>query len=167
MQTTHVPEHVKQTIGKALGRVPSGVYILTTTHEGQPLAMMASWVQQASFQPPAVSVAVAKDRPLAAALRDSGATFALSVLADGDHALMKKYARGIPAGADPFDGVKTRKTPGGATVLSDALSYLECRVTTVCTFGGDHDLYVAEVTAGELLRDGHSFMHVRGNGFHY
>ena len=69
MQTINVPDHVKQTIGKALGRVPSGVYILTTHHEGQPLAMMASWVQQASFEPPTVGVAVAKDRPLAAARR--------------------------------------------------------------------------------------------------
>ena len=63
--------------------------------------------------------------------------------------------------------MKTRKAPGGSTVLADALAYLECRVLTACTFGGDHDLFVAEVTAGELLRDGHSFMHVRGNGFHY
>jgi 3-hydroxy-9,10-secoandrosta-1,3,5(10)-triene-9,17-dione monooxygenase reductase component len=167
MHTINVPDHVKQTIGKALGRVPSGVFILTTQHEAQPLAMMASWVQQASFVPPAVSVAVAKDRPLAGALRGTGATFALSVLGDGDMPLMKKYARGIPPGADPFDGVKTRTTPGGSIVLADALAYLECRVKSVCDFGGDHDIYLAEVTAGELLKDGHSFMHVRGNGFHY
>ena len=167
MHTINVPERVKLTIGKALGRVPSGVFILTVQHEGKPLAMMASWVQQASFALPAVSVAVAKDRPVAAALRRTGATFALSVLADGDTPLMKKYARGLPEGTDPFEGVKTRTTASGSIVLADALAYLDCRVTSVCTFGGDPDLYVAEVIAGELLRDGHSFTHVRGNGFHY
>jgi flavin reductase (DIM6/NTAB) family NADH-FMN oxidoreductase RutF len=167
MSSSNVSDQLKLTIGKALGRVPSGVFILTTQYEGQPLAMMASWVQQAAFAPPAVSVAIAQDRPAVIPLRAAGATFALSVLADGDTPLMKKYARGIPAGVDPFAGVKTRRTAGGATVLADALAYLECRVLSVCTFGGDHDLYVAEVTAGELLRDGPSFMHVRGNGFHY
>ena len=167
MHTSSVPEHVKLTIGKALGRVPSGVFILTTQHEGEPLAMMASWVQQASFAPPAISVAIAGDRPVAAALAKAGSTFALSVLGESDAPLMKKYARGVPAGADPFEGIQTRRTAGGSTILAGALAYLECRVMSVCAFQGDHDLYLAQVTAGELLRDGQSFMHVRGNAFHY
>jgi len=167
MSAINVPEHVKQTIGKALGRVPSGVYIVTTQHEGQPLAMMASWVQQASFAPPAISIAIGNDRPVAIALSEPRATFALSVLGDGDHALMKKYARGVPEGADPFEGIRTRRAPGGSAVLADALAYLECRVLKYCDFGGDHAIFIAEVTAGELLKDGHPFTHLRGNGFHY
>ncbi len=163
----HVPDDVKFTIGRALGRIPSGVFILTATHENQPLAMMASWVQQAAFAPPSVSVAIAKERPAHAALNTPGSTFALSVIADGDTSLMKKYARGIPAGADPFDTVRTTRTANGTIVLADALAYLECRVTTSCAFDADHDLFVAEVIAGKVLKDGPSFTHLRGNGFHY
>ncbi|HEV2293299.1 MAG TPA: flavin reductase family protein [Tepidisphaeraceae bacterium] len=163
----HVPDDVKFTIGRALGRIPSGVFILTMTQENEPLAMMVSWVQQAAFAPPSVSVAIAKERAAHAALSRPGAAFALSVLPEGDTSLMKKYARGVPAGADPFEGVRTTRTANGAVVLADALAYLECRVKASCAFDADHDVFLAEVVAGQMLNDGASFTHLRGNGFHY
>ena len=46
-------------IGPVLGRTPSGVFILTASSgDGQETGMLASWVQQASFDPPAITVAV-------------------------------------------------------------------------------------------------------------
>ncbi len=168
---SQTPEALKHTVGRALGRVPSGVFILTTGvagagGEARPQAVMVSWVQQTSFQPPAVSVAVAKGRPVGPAIR-AGERFALSIVPQDDTSLMKKYARGVQDGADPFDGVATRPSPAGVPVLIDALGFLECRLLNVCDFGGDHELFVGEVTAGELFRDGYAFAHQRGNGFHY
>jgi flavin reductase (DIM6/NTAB) family NADH-FMN oxidoreductase RutF len=32
---------------------------------------------------------------------------------------------------------------------------------------GDHDLYIAEATAGGLLEEGQPMVHIRKNGFHY
>src|SRR5687768_13076480 len=49
-------------LGQALGRVPSGLYILTARHDGKATGMLASWVQQAGFDPPMVTVAVNRDR---------------------------------------------------------------------------------------------------------
>ena len=161
-----VSEPIKQSVGKAIGRIPSGVFILTTQHAGQSGAMMASWVQQASFEPPTISVAIAAGRPVADIIRASK-RFALSVLGEGDAAIMKRYARGIPAGEDPFQDIKTQELPGGLQVLADSLAWMECRLLQTVTFNADHDLYLAEVTAGQLLREGHSFMHQRGNGFRY
>ena len=163
----HVPDEVKHTIGRAMGRIPSGVFILTAEHAGQPIAMMASWVQQVAFAPPMVSVAIANQRPAHAALSAPGARFALCVIPEGDTSLMKKYARGIPAGADPFEGVRTTRAKHGTTVVADALAYVECRVTKTIAFNADHDLFLAEVVGGELLKDGPSFTHLRGSGFHY
>ena len=159
-------DELKHSIGKALGRIPSGVYILTATHAGKSAAMMVSWAQQASFAPPAVSIAMAKDR-FVRTLLDGGGNAALSVLAQGDNALMKKYARGIPEGEDPFAGVNTAETPGGAIYLADAVAWLELRILKTCDFGADHDLYIAEITAAAMLKDAAPFTHVRGNGFHY
>lgn len=163
---TSPSEQLKLTVGKALGRVPSGLYILTAVHDARPWAMMASWVQQAAFAPPAVSVAVQKDRPMRDTLRAAG-RFALAVVGEGDSALMKKYARGTPPGQDPFEGIETTTTPGGLPVPASALAYLDCRLIQVCEFNADHELHLAEVTAGQLLREGDPFIHVRGNGFHY
>ena len=75
--------------------------------------------------------------------------------------------RGIRPDEDAFAGVATRDTVLGIPALSDALAYLECRVIQTCTFGGDHDLVIAQVTGGDLLNDGPPFTHVRGSGFHY
>src|SRR6476661_8003811 len=110
-----VPDSLKQQIGKPLGKIPSGVFILTAQHDGRSSAMLASWVQQAAFAPPAVSVAVARDRPIVNLIRQSG-RFALSVVAEHDKALMKRYARGIREGEDPFAGMHTAQTPAGITV---------------------------------------------------
>ena len=166
LERSGMTDEQKQTIGRALGKVPSGVYILTVTHEGQSTAALISWAQQAGFEPPAMTIAMAKDRH-ARSLIDAGGAFALSILAKTDVGFMKKYGRGIPEGEDPFAGINIGNTPGGAIYLADSLAWLECRLLKTCDFGGDHDIYVAGITAAALLKDEAPFTHVRGNGFHY
>jgi len=161
-----VSDELKMTVGKALGKIPSGVFILTAGQGAGASAMMASWVQQAAFVPPMVSVAMGKERGMGKVIREQK-LFALSVLGEHDHVLMKKYARGFAPGEDPFAGVHTIDAANGLKVLADAMAYLECRLSSVCEFGGDHEIIVAEVTGGKLLREGKSFVHLRGSGFHY
>ena len=162
----HVPDEIKNTNGKALGRVPSGVYIITATHGGQSSAMLASWVQQAAFAPPAITVAIAPDRPIARVIQQSK-QFAVSIIPETDTTLMKRYARGLKVDEDPFAGLKTLATPSGQTVFAEAVAWLDCQLLQRCGFNADHELFIAEVTAGHLLADGKSFTHQRGNGFHY
>jgi len=159
-------ESIEAAVGKAVGRIPSGVYILTTIHHGRPEVMMASWVQQAGFEPLCVSIAVQKERPIRQALLSSR-RFALAVLPQDDTSLMKKYARGVPPGQEPFEGIEVLNTPRGLPVPAGALAWLECELMQACDFGGDHELHVARVTAGQVLREGKSFTHLRGSGTHY
>ena len=72
------PEPVFSSI---LGKVPSGIYILTAQHGDDATGMLASWVMQAGFDPPMVTVAVNKSRYLAEWLRE-GSNFALNVVAE-------------------------------------------------------------------------------------
>jgi 3-hydroxy-9,10-secoandrosta-1,3,5(10)-triene-9,17-dione monooxygenase reductase component len=162
----HVPDEVRNTIGKALGRIPSGVFILTAAHGKESTAMLASWVQQTSFQPPTVTISISKDRSIVQLIRASG-KFAISVVPENDTSLMKRYARGIKPDEDAFAGMKVTKSPAGLPVFSDAVAWLECSLLNAFEFNADHDLYVAQVTAGQLVREGPSFTHQRGNGFHY
>jgi 3-hydroxy-9,10-secoandrosta-1,3,5(10)-triene-9,17-dione monooxygenase reductase component len=127
--------------------------------------MMASWVQQASFAPPAVSVVIAKGRPIAELIRLSK-RLALSIIPNEDKSLMKHYAR-LKGGDDPFAGVTTQPAPSGVPILSGALGWLDCRLIGTHDFGGDHDLYIAQITDGAMLCEGTAFAHQRGNGFHY
>ena len=128
--------------------------------------MMASWVQQCAFEPPAVSVALGKGRPVGELIRASR-MFALSIVGEDDTSLMKRYARGVKPGEDAFADVETLTTPAGIPALKAAVAWLECRVLSTCDFGGDHELLIAEVTAGQILRPGAAFTHQRGSGFHY
>jgi 3-hydroxy-9,10-secoandrosta-1,3,5(10)-triene-9,17-dione monooxygenase reductase component len=159
-------DELKLMIGKALGRIPSGVHILTTGRGAETMAMMASWVQQASFDPPAVTVAVAKGRPAATAIHQNQ-RFVLSILAEGDKEILKKYARGIAPGEDPFAGVATIETAVGTPALGNCLAYMECELLTTCDFYGDHELFIGKVIGAKVLREGGAFVHLRGNGFHY
>jgi flavin reductase (DIM6/NTAB) family NADH-FMN oxidoreductase RutF len=158
-------EDNKASIGKALGRIVSGVYILTAAHEGKTSAMMASWVCQAGFDPPAITVALAKKRPIAPLIRGSR-KFAISIIAADDKTLMKFYAR-YKGDTDPFEGLKTKLSASGIPVLADSLGYLECDLMQFYETVTDHDLLLGKVIGGEQLREGTAFAHQRGSGFHY
>src|SRR4051794_27816884 len=99
-------------LGKAIGKIPSGVYILSARHGDATAALMVSWVQQAGFEPLSLTVALAKDRPAYPLIRD-GKLFTISVLPQDDTSLMRRYARGVKPGEDPFAGVNVNQTPAG------------------------------------------------------
>jgi flavin reductase (DIM6/NTAB) family NADH-FMN oxidoreductase RutF len=107
-----VSEEFKHTVGKAIGRIPSGVFILSAAHNDQATAMMASWVQQAAFDPPAVSVAIGKGRPIGEMIRASG-KLALSIVPEGDTSLMKPLRPRHQAGRGRLRGRRDQTTPGG------------------------------------------------------
>ncbi len=152
---------------KALGRLSSGLYILTTHKGNLSSAMLASWVAQASFKPLGVSVAVARDRAIESLLH-VGDRFVLNVLEEGNYqGLMKHFLKRFPPGADRFDGVKTYPATNGSLILADALAYLECKVTsrTEC---GDHWIVYSTVQVGRVSKpDALTAVHHRKVGNHY
>jgi flavin reductase (DIM6/NTAB) family NADH-FMN oxidoreductase RutF len=153
-------------LAPALGRIPSGLYILTVEHGGRATGMLASWVQQAGFDPPMVSVAIRRDRHVADWVAAAG-RFALSQLAVGSKALIRHFGRGFPAEADAFEGVALRHDARGGPVLAGAMAYLDAEVTGELA-AGDHRVFVARIIAGALLQsDAEPLCHVRANGFHY
>lgn len=162
----HHTDEQKLPIGKALGRISSGVFVLSATDGTMNAAMLASWVMQAAFDPPCISVAIAKGRPIIEMIRRTS-HFALSIVPEGDRTLMKRFARGVKEGEDPFAGIAITRSPGGAPILCDALGWIEATLIDTLDYAADHELLVCRVTAGALLGEGHAFNHQRGNGFHY
>jgi flavin reductase (DIM6/NTAB) family NADH-FMN oxidoreductase RutF len=156
---------VSEPLAAALGRIPSGLFVVTAGSGDDQTGMLASWVQQCSFDPPLVSVAVNSRRDLLDWLGD-GATFVLNVIPEGGKALVAHFGKGFGRGEPAFDGIDV--SPAGATppVLLTAHAYLVCRVTARVETG-DHVLVVARVTAGAVLHDGKPAVHVRKNGLRY
>jgi flavin reductase (DIM6/NTAB) family NADH-FMN oxidoreductase RutF len=148
----------------ALGRVPSGLFILTVRHGDAETGMLASWVQQCSFEPVQVSVALRRDRDVNAWLA-TDAVFVLNVLDDGQTDMIVHFGRGFALDQPAFTDLDVDRT-GNGPVLREALAFLECRVVSRCN-AGDHDLLVAHVVGGRMLNEGHPMVHVRKNGSHY
>ncbi len=156
----------KDTLGAALGRIPSGLFIVTVRCGAERTAFLGSWVQQCSFEPPMLSIGVKSGRP-ADALLSEGALLTVNVLRAGDFSLLKPFAKGVAPGADPYAGVNIEGPHAGAEVLPGALASLDGRVVTR-TVAGDHVLVVAELVAGRVHGEGgEPGVHVRKNGFNY
>ncbi|MGL4555227.1 MAG: flavin reductase family protein [Gemmataceae bacterium] len=150
----------------ALGRVPSGLFILTAADGPAETGLLASWVQQCSFDPPRVSVAVKADRFVAGWLRD-GAAFTLNLVGEGDKKFLSHFGKGFAPGEPAFSGLNVERPAGGAPVLADALGHLLCRVAGRYP-AGDHDLIVGTVHGGRLHQaDGKPYTHVRKSGLRY
>lgn len=158
-------EALRERVGAALGRIPSGVFVCACRRGEQVLPFVASWVQQAAMDPPCVSVAVQEGRRALALLQAPDAAFTLSVLPSGANDLMRPFF-GDP-GPDPFGGLAVARNAQGGTYLEAAVAWLEC-----CVLGsapaGDHRIVIGEVVDGELLAgDREPWLHLRKSGFQY
>lgn len=152
-------------IGAALGRVPSGLFIVTTEDErGRPLGFLASFVQQVAMDPPTVAVAISSGRDHLEAVRAAG-RFGVSVLGDEDKGLMKPFFKG-PDDGSPFDDVAAKRTERGSHVLEGALAWLDCRLAGEHN-AGDHVVVFGVVEEGVRQREGDPLIHTRKNGLRY
>jgi flavin reductase (DIM6/NTAB) family NADH-FMN oxidoreductase RutF len=150
----------------ALGRVPSGLFILTVRRGEAETGMLASWVQQCSFEPPLVSVAVKRGRKVLAWLT-TDSCFTINILDSTQTDMIAHFGKGFALGEPAFTGLDVeRPDSGGAPVLTEALAYLHCRVANRCP-AGDHELLIGEVVRGGLLGEGQPMVHIRKSGMHY
>lgn len=160
------PQPKTSDLGAALGRVPSGLFILTARRDGRATGLLASWVQQAGFEPPMVSVALHKDRYVAEWVRGSG-RFVLNQVPAGNKALLRHFGKGFAPDEPAFEGVRVEYDHPAGPVLAEALAYLVVEPAGEVA-GGDHRVLLGRVVEGGLIDpEGHPLVHVRQNGLHY
>ena len=155
-------------LDKALGRLSGGLYVVTARQDERASAMVASWVSQASFDPPGITVAVAKDRAIEALLQ-VGDRFVLNILREDNYQdLIRHFLKRFPPGADRFAGVNTLEgVANGGPVLGDALAFLGCRVSQRME-GPDHWIIYGEVEQGNVSdTEARTAVHHRKVGNHY
>lgn len=156
-------------VGPVLGRTPSGVFILTARNAaGRETGMLVSWVQQASFAPPMVTVAVNRKRYLGEWLAEFP-QLVLNLVGDGQKQFLKHFGAGFAPEESAFEGINIHRTDSGIPVLADALGYLE-GVVRAQLETGDHMVYAVEITAGGCgpsFSETKPMVHLRKNGFNY
>ena len=162
-------DNTKEAIGQVLGRTPSGVFILTASDgEGRSTGMLASWVQQAAFEPPTVTVAVNSKRYLNDWLKGNP-KIGLNLVGEGKFEFLKHFGKGFEPDEPAFEGLNTTLSPLGLKMLEGAQGYMEGQVTGKMA-AGDHIIYLLEIEhaqAGDGILEAKPMVHIRKNGFGY
>ncbi|MFM7559665.1 diflavin flavoprotein [Cylindrospermopsis raciborskii] len=151
-------------VEQAVGRIIGSLCVVTATQGEIKTGMLASWVTQASFNPPGLTIAVAKDRAMENLTHTSN-PFIVNILAEGRE-IRKHFMKVYEPGQDRFKGLDITEGNGGV-ILNGALAYLECTVQSRMEVG-DHWLVYATVNGGKVLnQDGMTAIHHRKSASFY
>lgn len=135
---------------QVLGRLPTGVVIVTGGDPQQPSGLVCGSFMSVSLQPPLVAVSPAKTSTSWPAIEASG-TFCANVLADGQEELAQRFAK---SGGDKFAGTSWEPAPStGAPILDGVAAWIDCRVYKQIE-AGDHWLVLGEVLELSVHSDG-------------
>jgi flavin reductase (DIM6/NTAB) family NADH-FMN oxidoreductase RutF len=164
--TTSSEDATKEKLGRAIGRMASGVYIVTIYGEDGKDGMLTTWLVQSAFEPPMLSLAVKKGRPLLDHLK-KGSTFSVNVLSKKNMDVFKNFAKPHTEGMDRFEGLSIDAAVPSGPVFKDCVAYMSCKMHDKVE-AGDHYVVVAEITEGALLAgDEEPMTHFRKSGFQY
>ncbi|MCA9289078.1 MAG: flavin reductase [Phycisphaerales bacterium] len=150
---------------RALGRVPSGLFIVTAGTADDATGFLASWVQQVGLEPASLSVAIKQGRHVGRLIRDHG-TFCVSILDSESKDLLGHFARGFAPGDPAFVGIDTATTDCGVPFLTGALAHRVCRFVDAVDWA-DHSIVCGEVVGGRPHREGDPIVHLRKHGQTY
>lgn len=125
----------------AMSQFASGVTVVTTEHDGTPYGMTVASFASLSLHPPLVLVCIEKSVKTHDAIANAG-RFGVSILAESQQDVSNRFASKRD---DKFEGVSVSRGELGVPLIDGAICTLECRVHGALP-GGDHTIYVGEVT---------------------
>ena len=142
---------------KIMGRFATGVTVVTTAGTAGTGGLTANAVCSLSLEPALVLVAVDK-RALGYSEIKANDCFAINILSLDHEELSRRFST---PGPKDFSGFKWKTAVTGAPILEDALGYVDCRLYEILP-GGDHDIFVGEIVAGEARDDGLPLLYYSG-----
>lgn len=157
-------EQCNERVAKALGRIPSGCAVVTARAGQKRTGLLASWIQQAAFEPPMISVAIKKGRPIEKLIDESGA-MAVNLLGGDYAAMFKHFAKGFNLEQDAFQDIRHQEVTGGVAI-DPRIALLNCRIHGKHD-AGDHWVYLAVVSAAEIDEVKEPYVHLRKTGAAY
>ncbi len=129
---------------RIMGMFATGVTVVTTSDGTNHNGLTANAVTSLSLDPPLVIVAVDRRAQSHKSISDNRC-FAVNILAGDQQPLSDRFAK---SGPKDFSDLDFKKDATGSPILGGTLGYADCRVTHILP-GGDHDIFVGEIVAGE------------------
>ena len=128
------------------------VHSVTTAHDGQLNANIATWVMQAAMGGKMLCVALYKIDYTIELVRASK-LLNINLLAQEQTGLIAKLGRKSGRDSDKFKNLKFALDERGIPYLTEAIGYIQCKVLH-STDSGDHELFVCEVLKQVVINPG-------------
>jgi flavin reductase (DIM6/NTAB) family NADH-FMN oxidoreductase RutF len=153
----------KNDFSDVLAKIPYGVSVVTLGRGGVENGLTIAWLSQVSFNPPMLMVAVDRLHYSIDLLR-STKNFCVNLLGEDQAALAGRFARQATTAEDKLADVAQRPADSGAAILTDAVAYFDCEVTSMVETG-DHVMVIGKIEDAAVL--GERAPLTSASGLHY
>ena len=148
---------------QSLRMLSYGVYILSSVNEGEYCVSTVTWVSQASFEPPMISVCIKRNSASYEIVKQRG-EFILHLLGDNQKELASTFFKPTIFENEKLNGQEF-SLENNLPLLKDIPAYIQCKVVEILE-NGDHPLFLAEVVDAKINHDS-SPLELRKTGWNY
>ena len=148
---------------QSLRMLSYGVYILSSVNEGEYCVSTITWVSQASFEPPMISVCIKRNSASYEIVKKRG-EFILHLLGDNQKELASTFFKPTIFENEKLNGQEF-SLENNLPLLKDVPAYIQCKVVEILE-NGDHPLFLAEVVDAKINNDSNP-LELRKTGWTY
>ncbi|MFS1286089.1 flavin reductase family protein [Pseudomonas piscis] len=130
---------------EALGHYASGITVITSHIDGEPIGFTCQSFYSVSMSPPLVSFSVMSSSASYPRIRQAG-RFVVNILSGEQVSISNQFAR---RGTDKWRGVQWQESPLGNPIIAGSLHWLDCEIHAEHA-AGDHLIVIGEVKALNL-----------------
>lgn len=127
---------------EALGHYASGITVITTHIDDEPIGFTCQSFYSVSMSPPLVSFSVMSSSASYPKIRQAG-RFVVNILSGEQVGVSNQFAR---RGTDKWHGVEWQQSPLGNPIIAGSLYWLDCEIHAEHQ-AGDHLIVIGEVKA--------------------
>lgn len=141
----------------------SGVAVVSSFWQGQQHGMTVSSFSSISLHPPVVMIALARDTRTFS-LVEGSRTYGVSILGEMQKEISERFAGRIADTDDRFEELEIFYLITGAPLLTEAVGWLDCRVTQQIE-SGNSMIFLGRVIATRVDRRGYPLVYYH-RGYH-
>lgn len=130
---------------QVMGRFLTGVTVVTTHNDGEPVGLTVNAFTSVSLNPPLVLICVDTSSGVLPIIRESG-VFAVNMLTTEQEQLSRCFASSSEERYERFCSADYYTAVTGAPILDGALAFIDARIVAEYP-GGDHLIFLAQVEA--------------------
>ncbi len=138
LSTAIEPERFRE----ALGHYASGITVISSYIDGEPVGFTCQSFYSVSMNPPLVSFSVKSSSYSYPKMRKAG-RFTVNILSGEQAAISNQFAQ---RGTDKWHGIDWKESPLGNPIIAGSLYWIDCEIHAEHA-AGDHMIVIGEVKA--------------------